>query len=322
MRNITYKNKQYEINPDESILSCFLRHGVNYPHSCQAGICQSCLIKSNAKVNEQWQDNIPATLKAQGYFLACLAKPEENITVELPSSADCDIPAKIFQIKPLNYNVVQLRLTVDDVAPWIPGQYLNLVNPDGVIRSYSIANIPHQDNYIELHIKIYEHGIMSTWLKEKAQSNQSIYIRGPIGKCFYFNPQNLSYDILLIGTGTGLSPLVGIAKDALLKKHNGKVILLQGGVKEEDLYYQQELQQLKESYPLFQFKQCCLYDQKGNQNLPIEKVALAWIENPKQLHVFVCGPEDTTRKIKTAIFCAGVPSAQILSDAFTMPIKR
>ncbi|MCW8396844.1 FAD-binding oxidoreductase [Legionella sp. PATHC039] len=52
------------------------------------------------------------------------------------------------------------KLKVEHTAPWLPGQYLSLINPEGTIRDYSIANIPSDDGYIELHIKSYLQGKM------------------------------------------------------------------------------------------------------------------------------------------------------------------
>jgi len=315
MSHLTYVGKNYALLPGESVLECLLRHGVEYPHSCQAGICQSCLIKSSEKIISGWQEGIQDTLKAQGYFLACLARPDRSLQISSPLSDECAVTANIISLTKLNYNVLQLKLFVENLRVWVPGQYLNLVNPDGIIRSYSIANLPAQDGFIELHIKLQSQGVMSYWFQNKARANITVKIRGPLGKCFYFNPQKLDYRILLAGTGTGLAPLIAIARDALIQNHAGEVTLIHGGLRDEDLYYVNELKQLSSDYSQFRYESCVLQSASGLSE-PIDKKILRHIKDPHHLKLFVCGPKEITDKLKVKAFCAGVASSNIFSDAF------
>lgn len=316
MADITYAGETYALSPRESVLECLLRNNVDYPHSCQAGVCQSCLMKGSGEILPAWQEGVQDTLKAQGYFLACLARPNGAALHIAPLlSNECAMTAKITSFTYLNYNVLQLKLAVENLAIWIPGQYLNLINPSGIIRSYSIANLPEQDGFIELHIKLQQQGAMSHWLKNKAQTNSTVQIRGPLGKCFYFNPQKLDYSILLAGTGTGLAPLVAIVRDALRQNHLSDITLVHGGLKDEDLYYVNELKQLALLYPQLHYDSCVL---KSNSGLSesIDKKILTYIKDPKRLKFFVCGPKEITETLKVKAFCAGVSSSNIFSDSF------
>ncbi len=235
---VTFNNQLYDVAPKENLLQCFLRHGVEYPNSCRAGICQSCLIKAKkGEINPAWQEGLPETLKAQGYFLACLATPESELHLATPEGVECEIEAQIIDLQRLNHNVIQMKLQVEQLECWIPGQYLSLINPEGIMRSYSIANLPAQDGYIELHIKTYSEGSMGQWLVQKAIKGMRVNLRGPFGRCYYYNPEQLPFKILLAGTGTGLAPLIAIIKSALRQKHQGTIILVHGGVVDEDIYY-------------------------------------------------------------------------------------
>ncbi|MBI2786942.1 MAG: 2Fe-2S iron-sulfur cluster binding domain-containing protein, partial [Legionella longbeachae] len=134
MNTVIFENKHYSLTTDESILSCFLRHGIEYPNSCQVGICQSCLIKViDGVIDPSWQVGLPEILKAQGYFLACMAKPATDIKLISPDTSECDVEAKIIDIERLNYNVLKLRLQVDNYSEWIAGQYLNLINSNQIV---------------------------------------------------------------------------------------------------------------------------------------------------------------------------------------------
>lgn len=68
MSTVTFKDQLYTLELQESVLQCLIRHEVDYPNSCQAGICQSCLIKvKDGIVNPDWQEGLPDTLKTKVY---------------------------------------------------------------------------------------------------------------------------------------------------------------------------------------------------------------------------------------------------------------
>ncbi|HHF7374949.1 FAD-binding oxidoreductase [Legionella bozemanae] len=317
MSTIDFNNQSYRLAPQENVLDCLLRHGVDYPNSCHAGICQSCLIKAkDGVVHSSWQEGLPETLKTQGYFLACRAQPETALHVVAPDSAECEVSAKIIDLKLLNYNVMQIKLGVDNLQSWIPGQYLSLINPEGTIRSYSIANIPMQEGFIELHVKIYPGGSMGQWLMKGTTKYTEVKLRGPFGRCFYHNPEQLAFDMLLAGTGTGLAPLIAIIKSALSQNHQGQLSLVHGGLTEEDIYYREELEMLATAFPSFVYDPCVLQSQGHYPEASVEKRALIHLNHPKATRVYVCGPKETTNKLKKQIFLAGVPSQAILSDVF------
>lgn len=303
---------------DESILDCLLRHDVNYPHACRAGVCQACLIKTNdSPIEPKWQEGLPATLKSQGYFLACQAKPMNTIYLKEPDAAECEQQAIIIELYQLTHNVIRVKLVTEHLKYWIPGQYLNLMNSNGISRSYSIANIPVKEGYIELHIKLKDDGAMSLWLHKTATIDTTVYIRGPFGKCYYINSDNSSFDMLLIGTGTGLAPLIAIVKTALSEQHQGKITLIHGGNQDNDIYYAEELETLASFYDNFSYVPCVL---KTNGMYPeaniFDKTLCYLSSNIKNIQVYVCGPKETTNKLKTKAFLAGIPSAKIFSDAF------
>lgn len=315
--SIQYDGEEYTVAEDENILACLERNGINYPSSCKAGICQSCLIKATVgHIDPAWQVGIKDTLKSQGYFLACLAKPNTNLFLTPPLANECEADAKILRIEKVAPRVLKIQLEVTDTNIWTPGKYLSLINSEGVIRSYSIANLPVHDGFIELHLKTFTDGLMGTWFLDKANIGEQIKIRGPLGQCFYFNPDHLSFPMLLVGTGTGLAPLVAIARDALMQQHRGKVILIHGGYSDDDIYYVDELVQLTKQFPNFHYENCVL---KGSGKYPmvaVDEKMLPHIQDAKNIYFYTCGPSETTAKIKKKAFLAGISSAHIFSDVF------
>lgn len=317
MSRITFQDNSYDSHTDESVLDCLKRHNVDYPCACQAGVCQSCLAQlTTGTIESSWQKGLKETLVAKNFFLACLAKPTLDITFSMPALNEITTPAQIKDIRYFNRNVICLRLVVSELELWTPGQYLNLVNPDGCRRSYSIANIPEEDGYIELHIKLMPNGVMSEWLKNIAQPGTDIHLQGPMGDCFYVNTSKEEFPIILAGTGTGLAPLLAITRDALRLQHTGNITLIHGGVCAEDLYLDEQLQSLAQQHEQLNYESCVLQGHGMHQESPIDKVLLTTLKTHTNARVYVCGPEETTKKLKTTAFLSGVPSAYIYSDTF------
>lgn len=317
MPELYYNNQILQVLEDESVLDCLLRHDIDYPHACRSGICQACLMKTtDSPIEPKWQEGLPNTLKSQGYFLACQAKPTTTIYLKNPDTAECEQQAMITELTPLTHNVIRVRLLVEHLENWIPGQYLNLMNPDGISRSYSIANIPVKEGYIELHIKLKDNGAMSKWFQKTATVDTLIHIRGPFGKCYYINPDKVPFDMLLVGTGTGLAPLLAIVKTALSEQHEGKITLIHGGCNDNDIYYAEELKTLASFYQNFEYVPCVLKTNGLYSEANIFDKTLLFLTETKKIQVYVCGPKETTNKLKTKVFLAGVSSTKIYSDAF------
>lgn len=66
----------------------------------------------------------------------------------------------------------------------------------------------------------------------------------------------------------------------------------------------------------FRYVPCVLQSQGLYPEGSIEKRVLMHLNAPNATKVYVCGPKETTNKLKTRIFLGGVPSANIYSDVF------
>jgi len=336
MRQVFLNHSSYDIKENESVLDGLLRQGVEHPHACRAGTCQSCLCRldnnldENADkklINPAWQKGLKPSLAAKNYFLPCVSYLEEDqkISIALADLDQSSVSVKILEKFKFNHNVLCLRLSLADsnqstLEQYLPGQYISLINPLGALRSYSIANIPKIDAYLELHIKIVPDGLMSQFLEHQAEVGTSLNIRGPLGSCHYFNPTKQAYPIILIGTGTGLAPLFGILKEALLQQHSGLIYLIHGGVKQEDLYLDFALKNLMTQHKNFIYKTSVLEHLDHPNHLAMDQLlehAVKDLKNSNQApKIYICGPAEMTQKLKINAFLSGVPSGNIESDAF------
>jgi len=321
---ITFEGKQFAADGGESVLDCLSRNGVAVPHSCRSGVCQSCLMQaSEGEVPEAAQKGLKTTYKKQKLFLSCQCLPEHDMTVSLPNGAGLDTRAVIIGSAMVNHNVMQLKLRPEGAFACEPGQYIVLINKERLARSYSVANDPARDGFIELHVRLIKDGLMSGYLKNKAAADEVMTVRGPAGNCFYVSEEGRDYPIVLAGTGTGLAPLYGIVKQALAKGHTGAIQLFHGALQSDDLYCVEELRTLAERHPHFRYMPCVLNGAPGQFYVQgnIEDIVMSSVPNEKTLtRLFLCGAPELVNALKRKAFLAGLASKHIFADAF-LPSK-
>jgi NAD(P)H-flavin reductase/ferredoxin len=318
MSRITIGETTISCQPDETILETLLRENIQIPFGCRQGACQSCLMRSldNAPP-ESTQIGLKDTLQKQNYFLACICYPEQDMTVALPNQQGAFIEANVVKKQLLTPDIIHLVLECPLPFNFFAGQFVNLKRPDGLIRSYSIANIPHQKNTLEFHIRRLPNGQFSSWVHDELELDSQISLSTPQGSCHYL-PERAEQPLMLIGTGSGLAPLYGIIADALAQGHSGPIHLFHGSRDLNGLYLIDELRELAARVDNFHYAACLSSDDiesdhiKGRAN----DIALASFESLKGWRIFLCGHPEMVNQTKRMAFMKGASMADIYADAF------
>ncbi len=125
----------------------------------------------------------------------------------------------------LNTTNYLLRLKTDNTLPTVkPGQFVNIEvkNTSEVFlrRPFSIFEVDYNSNSLSLIVKILGRG--SKKLTE-LKSGEMLSLIYPLGKNFTFPEQNDK--ILLIGGGSGVAPMLFLAKEAGLPVENVDILL-------------------------------------------------------------------------------------------------
>lgn len=323
MTTIRYQDRTFTRAPTETVLECLLREGVPVPCACRAGACQSCLVRAESGTPPaEAQKTLKDSLRARGYFLSCIARPSEALTVSL-ADAELRCAARVHSLEPLSPTVVRLRLRPEADFAYAAGQFINLARPDGLTRSYSLASLPGRDPFLELHIRLHPGGQMSDYIKT-LRPDDTVHLRGPAGDCFYVagRPEQ---PLLLVGTGTGLSPLYGVLQEALRAAHRGPILLLHGAATPEGLHLDRELRALAAAHPNFTYLASALrcpapaVDSPAAADVvegPLDTVLAARLPSLRGFRVFLCGGLALVTKLRKQVFLAGASRKDIASDAF------
>lgn len=326
MKQLTFQGRHFPMTAHESVLDCLLRHGQALPYACRAGMCQACLVKAEAGiVTEESKRWIKPALQARGYTLACQWLPPGDAACSLPDVADFSVAARITALDRLSPTVLRVRIQPEDPRSMFaarPGQYLSLINPQGVTRAYSLANDPEQDGFIELHVAATSHGILSHWLFNTASAGTGVHLRGASGECCYRVADMAEQALLLAGTGTGLAPLIGIVRDALAQGHVPRIELFHGGRTAAQLYLVEELCALAARHPNFHYHACVREGEVpptcGQRGDLYELVAAAIPRREApQVRAFLCGAPDFVHGMRKQLFLAGLRAQHIHCDPFT-----
>lgn len=264
---------------------------------------------------ESAQAGLKDTLRAQGYFLACSLRPAADLAVSLPGG-EVRTAARITSLAALNETVLRVRLRTAEPFSYFAGQYLSLVREDGLARSYSLASLPG-DGELELHVRRIPGGAMSEWLHGGPAEGKAVWLQGPAGNCFYV-PGRSDEPLLLVGTGTGLAPLYGIVRDALLQGHTGPVWLFHGALTPSGLYLTDELQKMAEAHPNLHYIRTALRDGgvDGVETGELDACIRARLPKLAGFKAYVCGDPALVNSLRKKLFLAGIASKAIYADAF------
>lgn len=317
---LVFGGETFARGASETVLDALLRHGVDIPYSCRKGTCLSCVVRvSEGEVPEAAQEGLKEAWRAQGFVLACQCRPEGGIALEPPDGAVLFTPAKVHEVGRLAPAIGRVLLEPQATLLYRAGQFINLRRPDGLVRSYSLASVPQLDPYLELHVKKLAGGEMSGWIFSDLRAGQEIEIGGPHGDCFYL-PGRPEQSMLLIGNGTGLSPLIGVVRDALARGHGGEIHLYHGTRHPPGLYAMNELRALEARHDNFVYWPCLSGGNapKGARGGRADEVAFADHGGLRGWRVFLCGYPPMVEKARKIAYLAGAALDQIHAERFDL----
>lgn len=314
MTELKLDGSVYHVNPEETVLDALLRQGVNMPHGCKAGACQSCIIRSEeGAVPAAAQAGLKPAQKESGYFLSCSCEPMSDMALSLAEQVLPKVKSRVLHVSHLSDQVLRIRL--QQVLDFHAGQYLNIWLDDSTVRSYSIASSRSLDDCIELHVKLIPGGRFSHWASANLNQGDELTLQGPLGDCFY-TQTDAAQPLLLAGIGTGLAPLYGIIKEALAQNHQGPINLVIGARSAGGFYLQQELAHLARDSQL-QIDFVCLEGATAEyQPGDLYQHVKQHFSSTKGYRVYLCGADSFVRKMKKQCFLSGANMSDIHADAF------
>lgn len=253
MSRVTFEGRRYPRAENESVLDALVRGGARVAFSCRKGTCHTCALRVlEGDAGRESQADLRPALSARGYFLPCRAKPRGELLVARPDPTETLVRMHVHANERVAPDIARVLLEPELSFGWRPGQFVNVIHPDQTSRSYSIASLQLADYFLELHVRRVPDGKVSRWLADEVRPGDVLEIQGPHGECTW-DPTDLDRPLLLMGTGTGLAPLIGVAREALLGGHRGEIWLYHGVRAASALYQDDALRALAHEHPRFHY---------------------------------------------------------------------
>lgn len=320
MSKIYFNDQELPYIAPHSLLDTLLNANERLPYSCKAGACQACLVEINqGKIPEQAQQGLSEEQKEKNYALACQCYPDSDLHVQAATDTQQRISVMVSQIEHPNPELMILTLLPMQSFNYQAGQYITLWRDAELGRSYSLASVPGQDMMLSLHIRRYHDGALTPWLFDSLSVGSSLEIQGPYGDCHY-QAESPQQPLLLVGGGTGLAPLYGIAREALAQGHQGPIHLVQGARSEDKLYHVEQLNTLAQQHPQLHYHPSVLDGPASQTEIHvghIDDIALSVVgQDLNGWQIYLCGSPSMVERLQKKAFLAGAKRSRIFADAF------
>ncbi len=268
MPRVTFEadGKTRDAQLDDWLYDVCVDAGASVPFSCKAGACGTCateVIGSHDGLGRVTQREA-RTLAAAGldparFRLPCLHSLAGDVVFgrsAQAASATAALPVvacEVESFRRLNLTVAEVRFFVKQPAfTFRPGQYMVFQIPTGdgaqvVRRSYSIATPPSDTRHFEICVRAVAGGHGSNWV-HRLRPGQVVQAEGPVGD---FVLHDGDRDIVMVATGTGMSPIKAMLMHLLDQRSARRVRLFFGVRATQDLFYTDLLRGLEAHYPAF-----------------------------------------------------------------------
>jgi CDP-4-dehydro-6-deoxyglucose reductase len=253
---------RFTVEDDETVLEAALREGFSLPYGCRNGTCGACkgkVLSGQLDYGMHSANALTDEEKTQGRALFCRAKPLSDLTIEAKEiGAVRDIVVKTLpcRVEKLEKRaddvmVIKIKLPANERLQFLPGQYIDFQLKDGHARSYSLANPPHDDALLELHVRHVPGGLFSERVFTTLKERDILRLKGPLGS--FFIREDSAKPMIFVAGGTGFAPVKSMLQHAFAAHVDRELVLYWGVRSLKDLYMAELPQQWLAEHPNFSF---------------------------------------------------------------------
>lgn len=242
----------------DTVLRAGLRAGLGYSYECNSGGCGSCKFELvSGEIETLWPEapGLSARDRAKGKHLACQCRARGPVSIRI-GTADEYAPriaphrqrAQLREIHPITHDIREFRFIAEHRADFLPGQYAMLDLPGlASPRAYSMSNLPNAERAWHFQIRRVPGGSGTAILFDRLAIGDEIGLDGPYGLAFL--RADSPRDILCIAGGSGLAPMISIARAAAAAGmlRTRKLSFFYGGRTPADICGEPMLRELSES---------------------------------------------------------------------------
>jgi CDP-4-dehydro-6-deoxyglucose reductase len=233
----------FNVENGENLLAAALHQGIGLPYGCRNGLCGSCAA-TLVQGEIVYPDGKPEALRghAPNICLTCQAVPRSDLIIEVAevqTAAEIPVrtlPCRVVGKEQLSHDVMRLYLTLPQGQrlQFFAGQYLDFILNDGRKRAFSIANAPHDDEFVELHVRHVPGGEFTDYVFDSMKEKTILRFQAPLGT--FILREDTDRPMIFMGGGTGFAPIKGMIEHAFHIGEERPMHLYWGVRSKRDLY--------------------------------------------------------------------------------------
>lgn len=315
----------FSVEREETLLDAALRQNVGLPYGCRNGACGSC-VGTLVEGEVSYPSGKTTALDGQpeSACLLCQAVPRSDVrcrVVELEQAQEIAprlLPCKVERKDQLAHDVIRLYLKLPEGQrlQFLAGQYLDIVLKDGRRRAFSIANAPHDDEMIELHIRHVDGGEFTDHVFSAMEDREILRIHAPLGQ--FTLREDSQRPVIMMAGGTGFAPIKGMIEHAFYTGLNRPLHLYWGVRSRQDLYLPELPRDWERDHPGFRFIPVLSEpdpDWRGRTGF-VHQAVLRDHPDMSGFDVYMAGPPVMVQAGREAFEAAGLTLRNMFSDAF------
>jgi len=168
-----------------------------------------------------------------------------------------------------------------------PGQFLTVAVPSDLTgvaaRCYSLSSSPELGGPLKISVKRTADGYASNWICDHVRPGDKLRVLPPSG---IFTPASLDHDLLLFAGGSGITPIMSIARSALASG-TGRIVVFYANRDQDSVIFSREWAELAADHPE---RLLVVHWLESVQGLPTQAQLKAFAATWSSYNAFVCGP--------------------------------
>lgn len=208
---------------------------------------------------------------------------------------------------------------------FVPGQYITIkkeIKGKELRRAYSVSSSPKKDS-ITIGVKKVDKGGFSDYANTKLAAGDLLEVMPPEGR-FVFVPNSNPKNIVAFAAGSGITPIMSIAKSVLDSNATNKFVLVYGNKSTEDTMFYTDLMKLQLEYANRFFIYFTNSQTREEDSLfgriDVSTVNYALKNKHKDIDFdghYICGPEDMINLVSDTLKENGIDKDKIHFELFT-----
>ena len=330
---------EFEVEEDETVLDAAFRQGIALPHGCKEGQCSACkcvLLDGEVDMLKYSTFALNDSERDTGHVLMCRSLAFTDLEIELlnydeevlsKSIPVKDFSGRIVTFDRLTHDIRGVEIEIDSPLKFWAGQYVDITvtteEGETITRSFSMANPPSETTKLSFIIKKYPDGKFSNQIDSGGiRKEAEVRVRGPYGMCF--RREGREGPVILVGAGSGMSPVWSILNDHLASGEDRPVYYFYGARSRDDLFKLDEIAAITDAHPEVTFIPVLSHadddaEWTGERGFVHEAVdrKLRELGIEGEGDVYACGPPPMIDALTPTLFMLDFDTERVFYDKFT-----